>query len=270
MFGHILVPVDLDDEAVAAPAMAEAVRLAARDTARLSVVSVVPHWPDDPRETPGSFQPKLDAFIDAHARGRFADGIVKVGGSVAGRIEEVAEEIGADLIVMASHDPKISDYLIGSNAAHVVLHTPCSVLVVRPPARTDEGSGILVPVDLEAPETADKAMAAAAEMARQDGASITVVSVQPIAFDETGRPPPDYRPRLDAYVAAKAEETGCAIKGLLKLGGSVSGEIRYAAEETDTRLIVMATHEPHLRDYVLGSNAAHVALHTACSVLVVR
>jgi nucleotide-binding universal stress UspA family protein len=32
---------------------------------------------------------------------------------------------------MGSHDPHFTDYLIGSNAAHVALHTPCSVLVVR-------------------------------------------------------------------------------------------------------------------------------------------
>ncbi len=38
---------------------------------------------------------------------------------------------GQPLVVMAAHDPRITDYLIGSNAAHVVLHAPCSVLVVR-------------------------------------------------------------------------------------------------------------------------------------------
>ncbi len=35
------------------------------------------------------------------------------------------------MIVMGSHDSHFTDYLIGSNAAHVALHTPCSVLVVR-------------------------------------------------------------------------------------------------------------------------------------------
>jgi nucleotide-binding universal stress UspA family protein len=32
----------------------------------------------------------------------------------------------------------------------------------------------------------------------------------------------------------------------------------------------MGSHDPHFTDYLIGSNAAHVALHTACSVLVVR
>jgi nucleotide-binding universal stress UspA family protein len=83
-------------------------------------------------------------------------------------------------------------------------------------------------------------------------------------------PPPDYQPRLDALVARVARDHGVEAEGMLKVGGSVSGEIRYAAEELDVDLIVMASHEPRLTDYLIGSNAAHVALHTPASVLVVR
>ena len=43
----------------------------------------------------------------------------------------VAKEIKADLIVMASHRPELRDYLLGPNAARVVRHADCSVLVVR-------------------------------------------------------------------------------------------------------------------------------------------
>ena len=50
---------------------------------------------------------------------------------ISGRIIEMVEEKHIDLVVMAAHDPRVTDYLIGSNAAHVVLHAPCSVLVVR-------------------------------------------------------------------------------------------------------------------------------------------
>jgi universal stress protein F len=46
-------------------------------------------------------------------------------------ILEVAEEKGAELIVIASHKPGLQDYLLGSTAAKVVRHANCSVLVVR-------------------------------------------------------------------------------------------------------------------------------------------
>ncbi|MCP3868497.1 MAG: universal stress protein [Gammaproteobacteria bacterium] len=42
-----------------------------------------------------------------------------------------AERSGADLIVIASHQPELSDYLLGSNAAKVVRHAKCDVYVVR-------------------------------------------------------------------------------------------------------------------------------------------
>jgi nucleotide-binding universal stress UspA family protein len=125
---------------------------------------------------------------------------------------------------------------------------------------------ILIPVDLDYPEVAAKAMETAKEIADAEGASLTVISVQPIFIDETGHPPPNYQPKMDAYLARHGE----GIKGVLELGGSISAEIRYTAEELGCDLIVMGSHDPHFTDYLIGSNAAHVALHTPCSVLVVR
>ena len=42
-----------------------------------------------------------------------------------------AAEWRADLIVVGSHRPVMSDYLLGSNAKTIVRHAQCSVLVVR-------------------------------------------------------------------------------------------------------------------------------------------
>ena len=50
----------------------------------------------------------------------------------AGRaIVEFAEDIGADLIVVASHRPGLQDYLLGSTAARVVRHAQACVHVLR-------------------------------------------------------------------------------------------------------------------------------------------
>ncbi len=111
-------------------------------------------------------------------------------------------------------------------------------------------------------------MEVAKSMARAQAATLTVISVQPIVIDESGTPPPNYQPKLDAYLARHGEPG--EIKGVLKLGGSISAEIRYTAEELGCDLIVMGSHDPHFTDYLIGSNAAHVALHTPCSVLLVR
>ncbi|MDD7970301.1 universal stress protein [Roseinatronobacter alkalisoli] len=42
-----------------------------------------------------------------------------------------AQEAGADLIMIASHKPGLSDYFIGSTAARIVRHAQVSVLVTR-------------------------------------------------------------------------------------------------------------------------------------------
>jgi universal stress protein F len=68
---------------------------------------------------------QLDAKLSAGAQR-----IVRVG-SPAREIMDVAETQGADLIIIASHQPDFSNYLIGATADRVVRHAKCSVLVDR-------------------------------------------------------------------------------------------------------------------------------------------
>lgn len=46
-------------------------------------------------------------------------------------ITEYAREVRADCIVVGSHEVAFSDYLLGSTAARIVRHAPCSVHVLR-------------------------------------------------------------------------------------------------------------------------------------------
>ncbi|MBS9717082.1 universal stress protein [Pseudohalocynthiibacter aestuariivivens] len=46
-------------------------------------------------------------------------------------ITDYAKECGADCIVIGSHKPGLSDYFLGSTAARIVRHAPCSVHVLR-------------------------------------------------------------------------------------------------------------------------------------------
>ena len=52
-------------------------------------------------------------------------------GAVYDQIIAVSRKAKCDLIVLASHRPELSDYLLGPNAAKVVRHSDCSVMVVR-------------------------------------------------------------------------------------------------------------------------------------------
>lgn len=46
-------------------------------------------------------------------------------------IAEYAANTGADLIIVGSHKPGLRDYFLGSTAARIVRHAPCSVHVLR-------------------------------------------------------------------------------------------------------------------------------------------
>jgi len=73
----------------------------------------------------------LKEFADAQVPDAIACHPVVAEGRIYKMILEVAKKVGIDLIVMGSHTPEISDFLLGPNAAKVVRHATCSVMVVR-------------------------------------------------------------------------------------------------------------------------------------------
>lgn len=52
-------------------------------------------------------------------------------GSVRDAVNELAEELNADMVVIGSRNPSISTHLLGSNASSVIRHAHIPVLVVR-------------------------------------------------------------------------------------------------------------------------------------------
>ncbi|CAI1568589.1 Universal stress protein G [Serratia quinivorans] len=52
-------------------------------------------------------------------------------GSPRDEVLQLADEIGADLIIIGSRRPSVKTYLLGSNAAAIVRHANISVMVVR-------------------------------------------------------------------------------------------------------------------------------------------
>ena len=52
-------------------------------------------------------------------------------GHAAHEIISHAKENDIDCIIVASHEPGVTDYFIGSTASRVVRHAPCTVIVLR-------------------------------------------------------------------------------------------------------------------------------------------
>lgn len=84
------------------------------------------------------FHEEVAARIERRLReGGFATEGRVVQGDPRETLVHVAETERADLVVVGSHGRSgLTKLLLGSVASHVVTHAPCSVLVVKTPART--------------------------------------------------------------------------------------------------------------------------------------
>jgi nucleotide-binding universal stress UspA family protein len=140
MFRTILVPVDIDDAETSRPALDRAVALAEASGGTLRVIYVrslvptsfmefVPPHFDTAQQ--GEAEKRLAALVQGIRLPRERVSSTVTMGGVYHDVLQEAERIGADLIVVGSHRPTMATYLIGSNAATIVRHAKCSVLVVR-------------------------------------------------------------------------------------------------------------------------------------------
>jgi nucleotide-binding universal stress UspA family protein len=140
MFRTILVPVDIDDVETSRPALDRAVALAeasggtirliyVRSLVPVSFMEFVPPTFDTAQQ--GEAEKRLTALVQTlRLPKELVSSVVTVGGVYHDVLQE-ADKIGADLIVVGSHRPTMATYLLGSNAASIVRHAKCSVLVVR-------------------------------------------------------------------------------------------------------------------------------------------
>lgn len=144
MFHSILVPLDISESRLTHQVIPYVQANAAIDNASVHFLTVLPSLPyySSLGLAYSIEAPKL-AEIQQHALAKL-DEVVKqfnlpadkvhthaISGSPKDQILKLADSVSADLIIIASHRPDISTYLLGSNAAAVVRHATCPVLVVR-------------------------------------------------------------------------------------------------------------------------------------------
>ncbi len=137
---------------------------------------------------------------------------------------------------------------------------------------------ILVPIDLNEASSWQMVLPAAVAQCRLEGGELYLMAVMP----NFGLPivaqyfPADYEEKAEVQAAARLKEISAKdVPGDVKIShvvrhGTIYEEILKAAQEVQCDLIVMAAHRPALKNYLLGPNAARVARHASCSVLVVR
>ncbi len=137
MYKTILVPVDMAHIEKGKRIVDIAKAQGGKDTKiiLLTVIEDIPNWVTV--ELPNLFilrKPRQSAFDELNAISNEAaiNAIVEVRrGRPYKMILGVVDETGTELIIIASHQPGLEDYFLGSTASRVVRHAKCSVLIVR-------------------------------------------------------------------------------------------------------------------------------------------
>ena len=142
MYDNILLTIDLNHPASWKKALPEAVSLVRAAKGKLHVITVVPDFgtPLVSGFFPENFKEKALSKAENDLRQIIETEIPKdvdvqehlAYGSIHEEVLHAIDNIGADLVVMASHAPdKIREFLVGSQADRVVRRSPVSVIVVR-------------------------------------------------------------------------------------------------------------------------------------------
>jgi universal stress protein F len=140
MFHRIVLAVDLADPAARPKGLDQALELVNQSGGELRLVNVQPLLPatfmeyvpaDFDEEQEKRAQAALEVVAATIGLDKARLSTVVLSGGVYHELLRDATEWRADLIVVGSHRPVMSDYLLGSNAKTIVRHAQCSVLVVR-------------------------------------------------------------------------------------------------------------------------------------------
>ena len=141
MFKTILFTLDLGHDHSWSKALPVALAAARAWNAQLHVLTVVPEvavpalMQAGPLDYEGRLVPEtkqaLAQFVREHVPADVQVQQIVTYGSIYREILQVAEQLPAELVVMAAHRPQAGDFLIGSNAERVSRRAKCTVMLVR-------------------------------------------------------------------------------------------------------------------------------------------
>jgi len=188
-----------------------------------------------------------------------------VEGSAGREIARLAHEQNADLVVVgATRGGKLKRAILGSTAASLLSHAPCSVLIARGPPRPPR---VLVATD--GSHASYRAVAHAYHRASQTNAELIVQHVLDYPVETIDDVPPE------GFVKAVAQRLQLPaappkVRYVLDVGYPATRILLRAGEE-DVGLVVVGAHgKDALERFFVGSTSRRVANESHASVLVVK
>lgn len=196
-------------------------------------------------------------------------------GPVGERIVQIAEDVGADLIVVGSTGrSQIGRMLLGSVSDHVATHARCSVLVVRPSRDSNADTPLQICLAYEG--ESQGVLKEISEIPWRSQARFHVLSVVPYSDGLFGAPREHaevvqrYQADLDEarlLLAPVAPGVKMHLAESEHLGEAI---VQFAETHKIDVLVVGETCREDLTRFLLGSTSRYVLRHAPCSVWIGR
>lgn len=136
-YEHVMIPIDLEHADRMGKAIDTARGLALQFGAKLTFVGVTSEVPGKAARNPAEYERNLEVFAQKNAAD-LSHGVLSrtyVAHDPTAQIDNIlldaVEDIGADLVVMASHIPNVMDAIWPSHGGKMASHAKVSVFVVR-------------------------------------------------------------------------------------------------------------------------------------------
>jgi nucleotide-binding universal stress UspA family protein len=196
-------------------------------------------------------------------------------------IVDVAEGVGADLIVLGPHSKRAGDGILGSTADRVIRSARVPCLIVRGPLSLPVRR-IVVPLDLSDPGLGalEVGLSWGVTLGGHDdaatGTEVVVLHVVPRAFDMPDFPfdraviGPELHREVEAARQRVQGATDLEVTEEVRWGETPADEIVKMAAEEGVGLLVLGTHgHGVVKRALIGSVASGVARRAPCPVLLV-
>jgi nucleotide-binding universal stress UspA family protein/predicted transcriptional regulator len=292
----IVVP--LDGSELGETALPWAALLARTRGCSMTLVRIVP-WPDLPSGEFGDyFSPNVyDEVISAEVdtaqeyltklqarvatQGLEVNTVVREGMAAEG-VHDVADELGAYAVIMASHGRGgLARLVMGSVAERIVHQATVPVFLIRASKQPRPAALKRVLVPLDGSALAERGLDQAQEIVGLDATIVVVRVVEPVydvigtddttlvenaeATDDAEREAKEYLDRLATTQGANASRMELVIRR-----GRSAGEIMVAVEKANVDAVVMTTHGlTGPTRWLMGSVADEVFRHTDRPVMLV-
>jgi len=137
LFNRIMVPVDLLHAEKLDKALDSAADLAKHYVIPVTYVGVASEQPSPISHNPAEYEQKFTEFVKGQADKHGLDAIGKtyIGHDLVADVDDIllkaVHEVGADLVVMASHIPGLTSYIWPTNGGKIAAHSDASVFLIR-------------------------------------------------------------------------------------------------------------------------------------------